>query len=251
MSLQGILLLLFAIYSAAMTPRLESQNVAEQYLLAAANDDRQKAGLPSLRTDGILAQAALVHARVMASHETISHRFPGELDLATRAEAAGARFSLITENVAEAPTPIKVHELWMQSAGHRANLLDPTVDAVGIAVVSLHGQLYAVEDFARIVQHLSIVEQEDRVNGLLANTGLHLSEDRADARQTCVMKSGFAGQRQPWFVMRYTTSTLNQLPDQLLSRLATKRFHEASVGACVTENGSPFTAYSIAVLLYP
>ena len=51
--------------------------------------------------------------------------------------------------------------------------------------------------------------------------------------------------------MRYTAASLDTLPDQLVERLATGKYHEAAVGACENETASPFTSYNIAVLLYP
>jgi hypothetical protein len=230
---------------------LRAQNVSEQYLLAAANQDRATHGLNPVKLDAHLVLAARDHAFAMASQHNISHQFPGERDLATRAGDAGAHFSLITENVAEASNAAQIHELWMNSAGHRANLLDPKVDAVGIAVVQKDRQLYAVEDFGRTVVKLSLDQQEAEVGGLLNASGMRISGDKGDARQTCTMSTGYVGSRQPWFVMRYTASSLDRLPDELNSRLTTGKYHEAAVGACVTGKQGPFTSYNIAVMLFP
>jgi hypothetical protein len=228
-----------------------AQNVSEQYLLAAANQDRVKRGLPSLKLDDNLTLAARTHAYVMAEHRTISHQFQGEADLAQRACDAGAHFSLVTENVAEASNSAKIHELWMNSEGHRANLLDPMVDAVGIAVVQRDGQLYAVEDFTRTVVKLPVRQQEQAVESLLAAHGLLLEGNKGDARQTCTMSTGYVGGRQPGFVMRYTESSLDRLPPELTSQLSTGKYHSAVVGACVTGKQTPFTSYNIAVMLFP
>jgi hypothetical protein len=233
------------------TGALAAQNVSEQYLLAAANQERAANGLQPLRVDEHLALAARLHAYQMAEHGTISHQFEGEPELATRAGDSGAHFSLITENVAEAPNSARIHDMWMQSEGHRANLLDANVDSVGIAVVQQHGQLYAVEDFARTVAQLSLSQQEATVANLLTAAGLTLGGNTGDARQTCTMKAGFVGSRQPWFVMRYTASSLDKLPPELSARLATGKYHQAVVGACVTGKQTPFTSYNLAVMLFP
>ena len=227
-----------------------AQNVSEQYLLAAANQDRAAHGLGPVRVDEHLALAARLHAYQMADHREISHQFEGEKGLASRASDSGAHFSLITENVAEASNSALIHDLWMNSEGHRANLLDPNVDAVGIAVVQKRGQLYAVEDFARTVTQLSIDQQEARVGGLLSAVGLRLNGSKADARQTCTMSSGFVGSRQPGFVMRYSGSSLDRLPDQLTARIGTGKYREAVVGACVIAKQTPFSGYNIAVMLF-
>ena len=199
----------------------DSQNnltVAEQYLLAAANEARANQGLAPLRLDPVLSEASAQHAREMADHDAISHQFDGEPELASRAASAGAHFSVIAENVGEAPTSPIIHDLWMHSPGHRANLLDPDVDSIGIAIVTRNNQLYAVEDFARTVQILTLNQQERTVATVLAQSGMRVGETTDDARQTCTMSTGYAGSRQPWFVMRYTAASLNAIPSQLKSR---------------------------------
>jgi uncharacterized protein YkwD len=243
-----------------ITPGLRAQSVfatsnnltvAEQYLLAAANEARANQGLSPLRLDPVLTEASAAHAREMANHEDISHQFNDEPDLAERGASAGAHFSLISENVGEAPSSVIIHDLWMHSPGHRANLLDPNIDAIGIAVISRDNQLYAVEDFASTVQTLTLNQQEHTVAGVLAKTGLKVAATTEDARQTCTMNTGYAGSRQPWFIMRYTAASLNEIPTQLKTRLISGKYHQAIVGACSTTRKTPFTAYNIAVLLYP
>jgi len=225
--------------------------VAEQYLLAAANEARANQGLSPLRLDPVLCEASIVHAREMAEHAAISHQFEGEPELATRGANAGAHFSVIAENVGEAPSSVIIHDLWMHSPGHRANLLDPSVDSIGIAIVTRNNQLYAVEDFASTVQTLTLNQQERTVGNVIAQSGMRVTETTDAARETCLMSTGYAGPRQPWFVMRYTAASLNEIPSQLKSRLSSGKYHQAIVGACSATRKTPFTAYNIAVLLYP
>jgi uncharacterized protein YkwD len=225
--------------------------VAEQYLLAAANEARANQGLAPVRFDPVLTEASAAHARQMAEHADISHQFNGEPDLAERGASVGAHFSLISENVGEAPSSVIIHDLWMHSPGHRANLLDPNIDSIGIAVVIRDNELYAVEDFASTVQTLTLNEQEHTVGTVLAKSGLQVAETTQDARQTCTMSTGYAGSRQPWYIMRYTAASLDQIPSQLKNRLNSGKYHQAVVGACPTNRKTPFTAYNIAVLLYP
>src|ERR1700722_7748752 len=170
-----------------------SLTVAEQYLLAAANQERANQGLPPLHLDPVLTQASAFHAREMADHAAISHRFDDEPELADRGAQAGAHFSLISENVGEAPTSVIIHNLWIHSEGHRANLLDPEVDSVGIAIVTRDHQLYAVEDFARTVKALTVTQQERTVASVIAQSGLQITDTTEDARQTCSMSTGYAG----------------------------------------------------------
>ena len=98
----------------------------------------------------------------MVSHGSISHQFEGEPELAARGAAAGAKFSLISENVAVSPSAVQIHSAWMHSEGHRHNLLDPNVDSVGISVIARGRRLYAVEDFERSIVAMTLQQQERR-----------------------------------------------------------------------------------------
>lgn len=228
------------------------RGIAEQYLFAAANAERAQRGLPRLHWNEALHAASGTHAQWMAADRSIAHQYSGEPELAARAHAAGARFSLVTENVGEAPTAVELHTAWMNSAHHRENLLDPQVDAVAISVIRSGGQLYAVEDFAHTVVWLNFVAQEEAVLAALTHAGnLNVLPGSEDARDTCRLEHGYAGDRRPTFVMRYTTGDLSRLPDELRRNLVSGHFRQAAVGACDATAGTPFASYAIAVLLYP
>jgi uncharacterized protein YkwD len=227
-------------------------SVAEQYLFVQANVEREQRGLPALHWDAALYQAATFHAREMAARASISHQYPGEPDLADRGREAGARFSTIAENVAEAPTAVRIHDAWMQSEGHRANLLDGRVNAVGIRVLRRDGELYAVEDFSRTVDRRTVGEQEMAVQSLLERVStLTVLPATEETRRTCTMETGYAGARKPWFVMRYTTADLTRLPEQLRTQLASGRYHEVQIGACDASDSAAFSSFKFAILLYP
>ena len=232
------------------SPRIGS--VAEQYLFSAANAERAQHGLRPLRWDETLHRAAQRHAGEMAARESISHQYPGELDLAERGRAAGAKFTVISENVAEAWSAPEIHDAWMHSPDHRANLLDPRVNSVGISVMRRGRQLYAVEDFDRTMESMSFAQQESAIAELLRTEArLSMLPNVEDARRTCEMSSGYAGARKPWFVQRFTTSSLDRLPETLRQKLATGKYHSAVVGACEARGSGSFTPYAIAVLLFP
>jgi uncharacterized protein YkwD len=255
-------IVLLAVASASCTSTIaqnfvasaNSTTVAEQYLLSAANQERESRGLQPLHRNPLLANAAAQHARLMAEHGGISHQFPGEAELTNRGASAGVPFSEISENVAEAPSVVQIHDMWMHSDHHRENLLDPNIDSAGISVVARNGELYAVEDFAKTVRAVNLKEQESAIASLVEQSGrVTLARDSdavSAARQTCSTSTGFAGTRKPWFVMRFTSDSLNQIPGELKSKLATGKYHQAAVGACASEQ-SPFTSYAFAVLLYP
>ena len=226
--------------------------VAEQYLFAAMNAERAAQNLAPLRWDRDLYRAAAEHARRMAENRNISHQYSGEPELADRAGLAGVRFSAVLENVGEASTALELHDAWMHSPHHRENLLSPHVDAAAIAVVRSGGQLYAVEDFAHTIRALSLEAQEATVAAVLAAVEPEaLVSGNAVARETCKTEQGYAGGRQPGFVMRYTTDDLALVPAALRLKLRSGKFHDVAVGACTRGAVSPFSMYALAVLLYP
>ncbi len=240
-------------WCASPLPRpIGNPSVAEQYLFAAANAERMQHGLQPLRWDEALYAAANYHAQEMADRESISHKYAGEPELPVRGDLAGVHFSVIAENVAEAPSAAIIDRAWMNSPMHRANLLDPRVDSIAIRVLNRDGQMYAVEDFDRSVAQLSRTEQENLVTKILeSDAAVHVLPTNRDARSTCTIGSGLVASRHPVYVMRYTVENLSQVPSELTSMLASGQFGSVEVGACPTQNVNNFTAYSIAVLLYP
>ena len=228
---------------------------AAEQLMALANQSRAQNGAGKLQWDESLAAAARQHCLRMAAEGPIAHRYGGEADVAGRAGQAGAHFDLIEENVAVGPTPSEIHAEWMQSPGHRTNLLNPEVNRVGIAVVYARGVLYAAADYSRSVQALSQTQVEARVGELIrANRGVSIVRDNAQARAACTTDHGIpaaANGVQAGFVMRWQSSDLTRLPEALSERLETGRYHQAAVGSCSAQGlEGNFTAYRLAVLLY-
>ncbi len=130
-------------------PARQAPSKDEQALFDAANRERTEQRLTPLKWNAALASAARAHAQKMAQANRIDHQFPGEMDLGTRIRMAGVRFRAVAENVAQGPSAAEIHKLWMNSPPHRANLLDPDMDSIGIAAVERNGQLFAVQDFTQ------------------------------------------------------------------------------------------------------
>jgi hypothetical protein len=223
---------------------------AERLLFDSVNRERAERKLPVLKWDAALATAARKHAELMAEHSLLLHRITAEPDLVTRARLAGAGFSHITENIGMAAYASGFHDGWMRSPGHRANILDPEVDSVGIAVVEGGDQLFAVEDFSRAVVLLSVEEQKQRVTDLLAARGLHLLEIGKDADDSCPLERDFTGRTKPKYVAHYETPDLSQLPESLEKALQSSHYKSAAVAACDPKDPTRFTLFRIVVLLY-
>ena len=222
----------------------------ERQLFDSANRERGMRGLPPLRWDDTVASAAHLHAVRMAEQNTISHQFPGEVDFSARLHQAGAHFSAAAENVAEGPTAEEIHNGWMMSPGHRANLLDPEMNSVGIAVIARNGTLFAVQDFSKTLTDLSLEDEERTVAAQIKAQGLHVLAGGAEARQACASGHADAAGHRSVYVLRYTATDLAKLPDALEQEIRKGGYSDAAVGACSASRDPNFSTYNLAVLLY-
>jgi hypothetical protein len=248
------ILIIGALLLLQLTPQVARAQAApgspEQVLLDSANRERAARGLAPLRWDNNLAKAARRHAQQMAEHNELSHQFSGEPDLSSRVRQTTTSFVALAENVAYGASVQGLHTQWMQSPPHRANLLDPKLNSVGIAVQDVNGRLFAVEDFSEAISTVPFAEQQEQLGALLMARGLSLVGDVADAKQICEKESGYSLTRRPSFQVRYSAAELTRLPDVLLHELQNDRYSAAAVAACAPSHPSSYSGYQIAILLY-
>jgi hypothetical protein len=260
MSLFQCCRVLFLVVAVSWTASiLCAQSPDEQKLLEFANQARADAGIAPVQWDAGLAAAAHAHALMMAQVGTISHRYNGEADLAERAAAAGAHFSLIEENVATGPSPEQIHDGWMHSPGHHDNLLNPKVNRIGLALVPAHGVLFAVADYAQGVAALTLADVESKVGAAVAQHGVALVAGGAGvdgARKYCALEEGKSATGlglKARFFMKWQSADIGKFPPELEKALGSGQFTQAAVGACAAKAGSggaAFSAYRVAVLLF-
>jgi len=115
------------------------------------NQERTKAGLAKLQWDYHLAQSARDHTKLQASKGVLSHQLAGEPALGERIGATGLRFNIGAENVAEGDTVENIHAGLMSSPEHRANILSPRYNSIGVAIVAHGDYLYVTQDFANVL----------------------------------------------------------------------------------------------------
>jgi uncharacterized protein YkwD len=229
-------------------PHASQPSSEEKLLLDDANRERLAAGLQPLKWDVALAAAARQHAQVMANQNLLLHQCLNEPPVDQRAAQAGARFSMIAENIAVGPNAETIHNGWMHSTGHRKNILNPAITAIGVATVRTSGGLFAVQDFSRPVEALSLDQQEDRVISLLKSNGLQIADVSEDARKTCKLDRGLEGAPAS-YVIRFQVTELSRLPEDLLKKVKSHAFRKATVGACRGADFGSFTRYRIVVFL--
>jgi uncharacterized protein YkwD len=114
------------------------------------NQERQKAGLPALQFNNALWTAAYGHATNMARQNMLNHTLDGK-GTADRITAAGYRYSYYGENIAYNYANAQATlNAWMNSPGHRANILSPNFTEMGISMAfNAQGQPYYCADFGR------------------------------------------------------------------------------------------------------
>ena len=225
------------------------RNDSERQLFDLLNDQRAAWGLGELHWDEALFKAARKHALLMADQDTMAHQLPGEPNLEERLTAAGARFSLISENIAIGGSPATIHEGWMNSPGHRRNILEPHVTAVGIAVVHGRNGLFAVEDFSHSFVSLSAEQQEKQISALLTAKGFHVDGAAEEARKACDGKPEMTGLR-PLTLFRFEAPDLAELPPGLEKKIHSEHYRNVTVGACSTREAAGFARYRMALLFY-
>jgi uncharacterized protein YkwD len=106
----------------------------EDEVLALVNAARADAGCAPLIVDPGLAAVAQAHSADMRDRNFFDHVNPDGLDPFERVKQAGETDSR-AENIAHGqPTPAAVTAAWMDSSGHRANILDCELRTVGVGV---------------------------------------------------------------------------------------------------------------------
>ncbi|MGW1724080.1 CAP domain-containing protein [Streptomyces sp. NPDC002306] len=105
---------------------------AEAEVITLTNTERARAGLRPLAADPHLHSAARAHCADMAARAFYSHTSPEGGQPWDRAAAAGSTRRSIGENIACGQrSPAEVVEGWMNSPGHRANILKPQFTHIG------------------------------------------------------------------------------------------------------------------------
>jgi uncharacterized membrane protein required for colicin V production len=120
---------------------------AERLLFDLVNEERRARGQSLLRWDERLAGAGRRHARDMYRRGYFGHTSPNGRTQGDRLLRMGASYRTAGENLALAPTARAGHAQLMGSTRHRAHILGPNFDRVGIGVVLGRQGLLIVEEF--------------------------------------------------------------------------------------------------------
>ncbi len=135
--------------SASATPLSQpapTDTVAQ--VVALVNKERANAGCGPLTEDAQLNKAAQGHSDDMAARDFFDHTNPDGADPGQRITAAGYTWSTYGENIAQGQqTPEAVMDSWMNSPGHRANILNCSFKDIGVGVHTGSGGPWWTQDF--------------------------------------------------------------------------------------------------------
>ncbi|GAA3413248.1 hypothetical protein GCM10020370_68730 [Paenibacillus hodogayensis] len=114
-------------------PSADSSQFAQQ-VLELVNQERTKAGLQPLSMDSKLTKVAMAKAQDMYNNNYFDHQSPTYGSPFDMMNKFGVTYNSAGENIAKGQTsPTEVMNQWMNSPGHRANILNTSFTQIGIA----------------------------------------------------------------------------------------------------------------------
>lgn len=123
----------------------------ENEVIRLVNVERAKAGLPALKTNWQLSRVARYKSADMASKGYFSHNSPTYGTPFQMMENFGLRFTAAGENIAYGQrTPAEVMRDWMNSPGHRSNIMSGSFSEIGVGLAkNKNGVCYWTQQFMR------------------------------------------------------------------------------------------------------
>lgn len=123
---------------------------AKQRLLELHNQERLQRGLPPLNRVVELDRSAQLHNDYMVRSQRLTHDEPGGRSIGYRVREQGYNWNYVGENIAYGQrTPEEVMDSWMNSSGHRANILSPNFKDVGFGVTKSGNTWWWTVNFGR------------------------------------------------------------------------------------------------------
>lgn len=132
--------------SSSVSAGIQSSSAASE-VVRLTNSARSQNGYAALVEDGALSEAAAVRAREIA--RSFSHTRPSGASFSSALSESGVSYLRAGENIASGQkSASEVVNAWMNSPGHRANILNSSYSRIGSASVNIDGTHYWVQLFA-------------------------------------------------------------------------------------------------------
>ena len=237
----------------------------EKQLVELINQARTTHGLKPLAVDHRLTLAARKHTELLAAHKALSHQFDGEAVLQVRFADENLPSDRQAENVGFSDDVVSAHDGLMNSPPHRANILSPNYNVVGVAVIKSRGIVYVTEDFAHRPTEYSEPEADAVLQRAIDNyaraNGAPVPERKAQSQlrqMACTMALNDAlDDKKPselpgvQEVAVWTTFAPGELPSNVKGLLLHPLPSGYSLGACFAPSVShPGGVYWVVMIVY-
>ncbi|NLZ45437.1 MAG: hypothetical protein GX896_01970 [Clostridiales bacterium] len=118
-------------------------------IAALVNVERKAKGLSPIKVAPILNTAATIRSNEISTQATLSHTRPNGTECFTIFDELNIEYNTIGENIASGYSTAKdVMEAWMNSQGHKENILNSKYEYIGVGVVEKNGRYYWTQLFA-------------------------------------------------------------------------------------------------------
>ena len=132
--------------SSSVSAGIQSSSAVSE-VIRLTNSARSQNGYAALVEDSALSEAAAVRACEIA--RSFSHTRPSGASFSSALSESGVSYLRAGENIASGQkSASEVVNAWMNSPGHRANILNSSYSRIGSASVNIDGTLYWVQLFA-------------------------------------------------------------------------------------------------------
>lgn len=141
-------MLIGLLFASALSSAIATEFLADEeaQLTRLLNQERIGRGLPALGPNDGLRTVARRHSQRMMVEGTIFH----STTLQQEVQAIFPNWASIGENVGVSPSVGSVHTAFMNSPGHRANILDPDWGYLGIGIVSGGSRMFSTQNFLEL-----------------------------------------------------------------------------------------------------
>jgi len=132
-------------------PNIDDVKAYENEVIRLVNIQRSNNGLMALKTNWQLSRIARYKSKDMADKNYFSHTSPTYGSPFAMIESFGLKFSAAGENIAMGQkTPAEVMTAWMNSPGHKANILSPAYTDIGVGFAkNANGVCYWTQQFIK------------------------------------------------------------------------------------------------------
>ena len=128
-----------------ITAAQQGPSTTEQAVVDLVNEARTQAGCAPLKVSAQLTQAARGHSEDMGQRNFFAHDAPAPSATSPwdRIKATGYRYTSAAENIAAGQTTASsVMNAWLNSSGHRANILNCALTEIGVGAAVVSGSTY-------------------------------------------------------------------------------------------------------------